>query len=114
MGKLTPQEQEALKQGDHLRELVNLKGWGEIIKPYLEGYLHHSWVNPRECKDVKEFGWQELQRADYAQFVKEFLAWVEGQIEAADFLRKKERGEVKDDFRDIFRSRSKEVKKDGK
>jgi len=43
--------------------------------------------------------WQELQRADYAQFVKELFSWIEAMIADAEHLRKKEKGEIVDKFR---------------
>jgi len=79
-----------------------------VLRPHLEVFLNHSWVNPRECKSEKEFMWQELQRADYAQLVKELFEWMELMIQSAEFLRKKEKGEIEEDkFRKIF---EKEVK----
>lgn len=71
----------------------------EVLQPHLDQFLTHSWVNPRECKDLKQFGWQELQRADYAQFVKELFAWMDNKIAEAVNLRKKEKGEIIDKFR---------------
>jgi len=43
--------------------------------------------------------WQELQRADYAQFTKELLDWMDNSISTAEQLRKKEKGEIVDKFR---------------
>ena len=97
--KLSPEEDSQCKEGELLSEVVNHKGWVEVLRPFLEKFLHHSWVNPRECKDEKDFMWQELQRADYAQFTKELLDWMDNSISTAEQLRKKEKGEIVDKFR---------------
>ena len=105
---LSEEEAHRCQEGELLKEVARQKGWVEVLQPHLDSFLHHSWVNPRSCKDLKQFGWQELQRADYAQFVKELFDWMEQIIQSAVSLRKKEKGELEEDkFREIF---TKEVK----
>ena len=96
---LSQEEGQRAEQGELLQELCRQKGWVDVLHPYLDRILTRSWVNPRECKNLKEFGWQEIQRADYAQFVKELFGWIEASIEDAQFLRKKQKGEIKEEFR---------------
>jgi len=51
---------------------------------------------------LEEFGWQEIQRSSYAQFVKELFDWIDASIEDAVYLRKQEKGEIKDKFREMY------------
>jgi len=85
------------------RSLVRLsqsKGWVNVLKPFLEEKLHHSWIDPRECKDEKKFMWRYFQGYFFAQAVKEILEFVDRAKDEYKALEKKSKGEVeKDKFR---------------
>ena len=95
---LTNQEEDLFLQMSQVAELTRSKAWQEVLKPKLEQYLKHSWVDPRQCKDLTEFGWKDLQASMAAQVVREILEFIEGAEKIAKQLQDKKEGKVENKF----------------
>jgi adenine-specific DNA methylase len=60
-------------------------------------------VDPREFRDKEDWDWAELNLFHSADTAKQILAEVDTAIAAAEYLRKKEKGEVEvDKFKNIW------------
>jgi hypothetical protein len=108
--ELNQQEQDRVFKGEALAQLKSHKGW-EILEQWLKDRAHHSWVNPRGMKK-EDWEWAELNAYHSAEVAKQMLDDVEKSISDADYLRKKERGELKDKFGDIWKGIFNNEKKD--
>lgn len=96
--ELSQEEQEALKQARLVREMVTTEGFREIFKPWLEDKIAHSWVDPREAKDKEDFERRYNLAWAMAQSADQILKFVDDKIAHAEYLEKKERGEINDNF----------------
>lgn len=94
--KLTPEEEKAKRQGYLLKEMSETRGWKEVILPWLESQLKNAWLDPREFDSDEKLRYAysiAWARADAANAVREF---VEKMISQAEYLTRKERGEVQE------------------
>jgi len=66
------------------------------LEEWLNKRLHHSWVDPRGL-DQEEWEWAELNAFHSADVARQLLEDVDMLIAQAEYLRKKERGEVEVD-----------------
>lgn len=77
----------------------------------LKNRAFHSWVDPRGLAK-QDWEWAELNAFHSADVARQLLEEVESNIATAEYLRRKERGEVDTDkFKEIW-SKVKEIKKD--
>lgn len=91
---LSKEELEEWRTGNALHEMEQTsEGW-KVIKKMLEDAAFHSWIDPRECKDEKEFMWRELSAFHASNNAKELLTEVERLINRADYLGKIQSGEI--------------------
>lgn len=67
-------------------------GW-LILHKWLTDRLSHTWVDPRGLKK-EEWEWAELNAYHSADSAKQILDDIESLILQAEYLRKKERGEI--------------------
>lgn len=100
MAKLSQAEQELQKQGRQVGEMVQTKGWVQVLKPWLEDRIHHSWVDPRQFKSDKEYAYAMKTAWGFAQAAEEILAFVDKVKEESEMLTKKEKDEIKDKLRE--------------
>ena len=96
---LDQQEQETLKQGLLLKEMVATKGWQEIFQPYLKLKLQHSWLDPRQVQDREKFFYQYVTGWGFAQAAQEILDYLEKTLSQTEYLLKKSQGEIEPEIR---------------
>lgn len=92
--KLTPEEEQRLRDGQSLYEMSQSAGF-KVLSKWLEDMAYHSWVDPRDVDDKKEWEWRELNAFHAANNAREILESINKAINDADFLQKKKRGEIK-------------------
>lgn len=63
--------------------------------------LNHTWIDPRGLKK-EEWEWAELNAYHSADVAKQLLDDIESLVVQAEYLRKKERGEIDVDKFDKF------------
>lgn len=86
-----------------MEQLANQQGWREVLLPWLENKIKNSWPDPREFKNNEGFLYAYNVMRGFAQAANEILDFVKQMQNQASYLRKKEKGEIKDKFREIFR-----------
>lgn len=92
---LTAEEEKEFREGGALYEMdQNSQGW-QIIKKMLETLAFHSWVDPRECENEKDFVWREVNAFHAANNAKELLETIQKSISKTDYLAKLKSGEIK-------------------
>ena len=96
---LNPQETRQLEEARWVKELVTHKGWSEVIKPLLESKIRNSWLDPRKAKDEKDLAFQYSVAWAAAQAAIELAGSIEEYVNMADYLEKKDRGEIVDKFK---------------
>ena len=75
-----------------------------MIKEMLQARSQHSWVDPRGL-EKEEWEWAELNAFHSADVAKQLLDDIVGAISRAEYLRKKERGEVDvNKFQELWRN----------
>ena len=98
--KLNKEESQRQEQGYLIKELVNSKGWLEVLKPWLEDRIHNSWVDPRSFESDEKYLYAMKTAWAFAQASEQILAFTTNMIEEAEALTKKEKGEAKDKLRE--------------
>jgi len=91
--KLNEIERDELNEGQVLYEMTKTAGFG-ILKKKLDDLGFHSWVDPRDVPDQKEWEWRELNGFHAANAAKELLEWIQKSISRSEYLEKKKRGEI--------------------
>ena len=92
--QLNDVEEKELRDGQAVYEMTQSAGW-QVIKQRLEDVAYHSWVDPREVDNEKDYLWRELNGFHAANNARELLEYVQKLISAADYLDKKKKGEIK-------------------
>jgi len=82
--------------------LAGLAGWREVLKPLLDKKFNNSWIDPRGAKNDEDLLYKYKTAWAHAEAGKEIIALIETYVETANFLEKKEKGEVVDKFRNIY------------
>lgn len=101
--QLSKEELELCRRGEALLLLKQQPGW-EILQEWLTARLNHTWVDPRGTKK-EEWEWAELNAFHSADVARQFLSDMEGLIAQAEYIRKKERGEIDTDkFKEFWTS----------
>lgn len=90
---LNDQEKQELREGQVLYEWTKSPSF-ELVKSWLDAMAFHSWVDPRETTNEEEWKWHELNAFHGANVAKELLDKVQALISRAEFLDKKQKGEV--------------------
>lgn len=93
--KLNEQEEQELRKGQDLYEMVKGSAGWQIIQKHLEQLAYHSWVDPRDCPSKEEWEWRELNGFHAANAATEILNMIEESISRSEYLDKKKKGEVK-------------------
>lgn len=97
--KLSQEEVNRQQAGYRLKEMSELPGWKEILKPWLELAISHSWVDPRG-KDDEQLLYEYKLAYSRARAAQEILDFVTNAIEDAKAITSKEKGEQKDKLRE--------------
>ena len=98
--KLTKEESQAQRQGWQVKEMVDSKGWQEVLLPFLEDKIHNSWVDPRQFKDDKEYAFANKTAWAWAQATQGIIDFIQKTQEESEALTRKEKGEVKNVLRE--------------
>ena len=61
--------------------------------------LNQSFPDPSAFTSESEFLYAAKTSSVFKKVIAEILGWVDEQVEEAKFLRRKEKGEIKDNFR---------------
>lgn len=100
--ELTPQEKLRVEEGHKLQVLKESEGW-QVVEKWLKDRAYHSWANPRDFRDPKEWEWAELNAFHSADVAKQILQDIDKAISDAEYLVKKQQGELEDNkFRSMF------------
>lgn len=91
--ELTPQEEKELREGQELYEMTRSAGWS-VVQTWLEDLAYHSWVDPREAADKKDWEWRELNAFHAANNAKELLERVQKSISQSEYYEKLKSGEI--------------------
>lgn len=92
--ELTKQEEQELQDGQALYEMTKTAGY-QVIKQKLEELSFHSWVDPRETTNEKEWMWREMVAWAGANVARELVEWITKIISTSEYLEKKKKGEIK-------------------
>lgn len=77
------------------------------MEEWLKARAFHSWVNPKDFKKKEDWVWAELNAYHSAEVAKQLLDEINGLIGQAEYLKKKESGEVEvDKFKTFFQGLS--------
>jgi hypothetical protein len=60
--------------------------------------LNQSFPDPSKFTHDEEFLYAAKVSSVFKKVISEFLGWIDGEIEQAKFLRKKEKNEISDPF----------------
>lgn len=75
-------------------DLKQTQGW-QIMEQWLKDRAHHSWVDPRGIKQ-EDWQWAELNAFHSADVAISIMKSVDDAIATAEYLIKKEKGEIDD------------------
>ena len=93
---LNQQEQLQLSQDKLLLELLEQRGFKEVLRPYLEAKRSLSYPDPTEFKDEKEFLYASIVSSLFKKVISELLHYLEDEVPARVLaLEAKDRGEDK-------------------
>jgi len=70
------------------------EGWHKHLLPWLQSQIRNSWVDPRKFKNDEEYSYAMKTAWAFASAADSILAWMEKNIEEAEMLTKKEKGEL--------------------
>ena len=96
--ELSQEEQESLGLAQLVAEMRKTRGWQEIVEPWLKTKFSNSWLDPRNSKDQTEFFYQYSTAWAFAQAVTEIFRYLDETQAKADYLIKKQKGELVDKF----------------
>lgn len=91
--QLNDVEEKELREGQAIYEMTQSAGW-KVIEEKLQDMAFHSWVDPREVENEKDYLWRELNGFHAANNARELLEWVQKCISSAEYLDKKKKGEI--------------------
>jgi len=91
---LNEQEEKELAEGQALFEMDKSNPGWQVIKKWLVDAAYHSWVDPRQTKDQKEWDWRELNAFHASNNAKEILEEVAKSVSRAEYLDKVKNGEI--------------------
>ena len=90
MTKLNKDEEQALKEGSLVTEVLRTAGWREVVQPLLESYAKGAVVDPRKFKSDEEYLYAQKIAWAYGQFAADFLGILEQKKQEAEVLVKKQ------------------------
>lgn len=91
--ELNELEEKELRDGQALYEMTQTPGF-EVLKRKLEDLAYHSWIDPRDAADEKDFLWRELNGFHAANNARELMEWIQKAISTSEYLEKKKKGEI--------------------
>ena len=98
--QLSAEELQALKQANLLKALTLQEGWSQVLLPYLQSQINHSWVDPRRAKSDEDLLYEYKLGWARAMAVEEIISFVNESEETAKKLLAKQKGETKDKLRE--------------
>lgn len=91
--KLTEIEEQELREGQALYEMTQTPGF-KVIEGWLRDMAFHSWVDPRETENEKDYLWRELNGFHAANNARELIERIQKAVSQSEYLGKKKRGEI--------------------
>ena len=88
---LSREELQRLEECQPLVELSRSKGW-ECLKQILEERIHHTWVDPRDTSDSKDFERKYMLAWSGAVAATEIIDLVSTAVQDAESLTQKMQG----------------------
>lgn len=88
--KLSPQEEQALKDGFALQSLTASEGW-PVLLSYLKTLGENIWFDPTEKTFDEDFKVRYTSAWASRKFAAELVGWVDGMTQGAEVLDKKRR-----------------------
>ncbi len=73
-------------------------GYQQVLKPYLLNKLNQSFPDPSQFTKEEEFVYAAKVASVFKKVVAELLMFIDQKNDEADYLKKKELGEIKDNF----------------
>ena len=92
---LNKQERQALKECRWVKQMSQQEGWEQVLKPFLEDKVKHSWLDPRKVKSQDKFFYEYCVSWGFAQASNELLRWVESKVSEGKALEQKRLGKTK-------------------
>lgn len=90
---LTIEEEKEFRDGSSLYEMTQTSGW-QVLKRMLEDRAYHSWTDPRETNNEKEWLWRELNLYHNADVARQLLEDINKAVSRSDYLGKVKSGEI--------------------
>jgi hypothetical protein len=78
--------------------MAESQGFKVWFRPFLEAKLNQAFPDPSQFKKEEEFTYAAKTTSIFKKVIAELLQWVDGNIEQAKYLEKKQKGEIKDHF----------------
>jgi len=97
--------QKVIDESQWLNEMVNTRGWKEVVIPMLEGRMTHAWIDPRDEIFSKGDGkeawlWAELNLFYARDAARQLLEDVFAKVEQGKaYLTEKKGGELSERMR---------------
>ena len=95
---LSKEEQLALKQARLVVNLLESEGWNQVVRPFLMDKINQSFPDLAHFKDEREFLYASMAASAFKKVGTEFINWLESNRDVVKHLRKKEKGEIVDNF----------------
>lgn len=91
--ELTDVEEQELREGQALYEMTQTPGF-KVLEKWLQDVAYHSWVDPREVENEKDYLWRELNGFHAANNARELIERIQKAVSQSEYLEKKKRGEI--------------------
>lgn len=96
--RLSQEEQEALRQSLMVQQMVNSQGWLEVVRPFLTDKLNQSFPDPTQFTKEDEFLYAAKTASVFKKVIAELLGWIDQHKNTVEELKRKEKGELEDEF----------------
>ena len=91
--KLTEFEEQELRDGQALYEMTQSPGY-KVLEQWLQDMAYHSWIDPREVENEKDYLWRELNGFHAANNARELIERIQQAVSQSEYLQKKKKGEI--------------------
>lgn len=92
--KLSPQEEQEMREGMALYEMTQSTGW-KIVEQWFKDRAFHTWADPKETNNAVEWQWRELNAFHASNNAREIIEAITQVISRSEYLQKLQSGEIK-------------------
>ena len=78
--------------------MAESEGFKDLFRPYLVEKLNQAFPDPSAFTKEEEFTYAAKTTSIFKKVIVEILQWVDGNIEQAKYLEKKDKEGLKDNF----------------